>query len=61
MKHTFLQDDDCHWYLVPDDKVALFHMLQDYAQADDYAAFNNTFEQYRCEHPSCYSVEIERN
>jgi len=59
MKKVFLQDDDCHWYLVPVDKAGVFNTLQDQGEEDGYAAFNNSFEEYRCDHPSFYSVGVD--
>lgn len=55
---VFLQDDDCHWYLIPAEMRMLFRQLEDNGEADGYAYFNDKFEEYRINHPSEYVVEI---
>lgn len=53
MKKVFLQDDDGHWYLVPSDQVDKFLLCFSNSNFDD------SFQKYSCNHPSCYEVEIE--
>jgi len=54
----FLRDDDCHNYLVPVDKEALFEQLL-YPEVDDHnVAFNNTFGGNRCMSPGRYVANI---
>lgn len=55
---VFLQDDDCHWYLIPTEMRMLFWQLEDNGEIDGYASFNGKFEEYRINHPSEYVVEI---
>ena len=56
MKCKFVQDDDCHWYMIPADMETLFHQMLENGEADYWCEFNNKWEDYRCDHPSCYTV-----
>lgn len=58
MKKRFIQDQDCHWYLIPVELTSLFYQLEENGESDGYSSFNNKFENYRCEYPSNYIVEI---
>lgn len=57
MKIKFIQDQECHWYAVPEEKADLFYALEETGEADDWCDFCNEFEQYRIDHPSNYIVE----
>lgn len=57
MKYKFVQDDDCHWYLIPEELHTLFLQMEENGEADWWCEFNNKFEQYCCDHPSNYLVE----
>lgn len=59
MKGSFIQDQDCHWYFIPEDKKSLFYQMEENGEFDYFCEFNNTFEEYRCEYPSNYVVEME--
>lgn len=43
-----LQDNDGHWYVVPNEKASQFHsMLRDAEERDDYEGFEDTYGDYR--------------
>ena len=53
----FIQDDDCHWYLIPTSTYLIFRQLE---EADEYDAFIEKFDEYRCDHPTSYTFENVR-
>ena len=54
VRYRFITDDDCHWYLIPVGLEVLFYRLLE-SDEDDYAEFNNTFDEYRCDSPSNFT------
>lgn len=60
-RKMFIQDDDCHWYLIPISLLSLFCQMEGNGEADYYASFNNKFEEYRCDHPTSYTFENVRS
>lgn len=57
MKFRFVKDDSCHWYLIPEELRTMFIQMLDQGEADYWCEFNNKFEEYRCDHPSNFTVE----
>ena len=57
-RKMFIQDDDCHWYLIPTSTYPMFRQLE---EADEYVAFIDKFEEYRCDHPTSYTFENVRS
>lgn len=57
-RKMFIQDDDCHWYLIPTSTYSLFRQLE---EADEYDAFIGKFEEYRCDHPTSYTFDNVRS
>lgn len=56
MKYRFIQDEDCHWYLIPADKVDDFNRWVECGPYwDGYEG--EWFEDYSCDYPSSYSIE----
>ncbi len=54
----FVQDNDCHWYLIPEHRMSEFEGWV--AQAEDGSEDPDLFEGDRLsEHPSAYVVTIE--
>lgn len=51
VRYKFRQDDDCHWYLIPEGLSALFVQMEENGEADCYASFNDRFGEYRCDSP----------
>ena len=54
----FIQDDDCLWYLIPTSTYPIFRQLE---EVDEYVAFIDKFEEYRCDHPTSYTFENVRS
>ncbi len=47
IKVKAVQDDNSHWYLVPNEKVDEFYELLDLAnKEDDYEEFDDQFAEY---------------
>lgn len=43
-----VQDDDCHWYVIPAWMENEFHMLEELGfEEDDHSEFEATFSKYR--------------
>lgn len=42
-----IQDDDCHWYVIPADMAQTFYELLEAGEQDEYVKFNDTFGEYR--------------
>ena len=60
-RKMFIQDDECHWYLIPTTLYILFRQMEENGEADYYASFNNKFEEYRCDHPTSYTFDNVRS
>lgn len=58
MNIKFLQDQDCHWYAVPENMVNTFKRLDEEGVEDYWVEFCDTFDEYRIDHPSEYLVKI---
>lgn len=56
-RFKFKQDQDCHWYLIPEELSSLFTQLEENGEADCFAEFDNKFDKYRCDHPSNFTFE----
>lgn len=42
-----VQDGDCHWFVIPADRIEEFHrLLYDGELKDDYSEFEDQFGQY---------------
>lgn len=61
MRQMFIQDDNCHWYLLPTDLYPLFIQMEENGEADYFASFNSKFEQYRCDYPGSYTFDSVRS
>lgn len=57
IRYKFIQDQDCHWYLIPDELTSLFIQMEESGEADWYAEFNKKFQKYGCDHPSNFTFE----
>lgn len=55
-KFRFIQDDSCHWYLIPLNRTREFDDLMAGGEETE-AEFNNKFSEFRSMHPSQYFVE----
>ena len=55
VRYKFTQDQDCHWYLIPEGLSALFIQMEENGEADCYAEFCNRFEEYRCDYPGNFT------
>ena len=51
----FIQDDDCHWYLIPISLLSLFCQMEEHGEAGYYASFNTQPEEYRCDYPGNFT------
>lgn len=58
-RFCLLQDDDCHWYLVPVELKPKFQSMADNARVqEDFERFDDEFGKFRCGGgPSNYSFE----
>jgi hypothetical protein len=61
-RYVFCQDQDSHWYMVPETRARDFREVCANAYAnDDFEAFSESFEHFRCDSPFAYSfAEPER-
>ena len=61
-RYVFCQDQDSHWYMVPEVHAARFRDMCEHAYAnEDFEDFYDAFESMRCASPTSYSfVEPER-
>lgn len=57
MRYKFVQDQDCHWYMIPSKLHPLFVQLEENGEADWYTAFDSKFDEYRIDSPSNYTFE----
>lgn len=55
VRYKFMQDQDCHWYLIPEGLSALFIQMEESGESDCYAEFCNRFDEYRCNYPGEYT------
>lgn len=57
----FVQDDDCHWYLIPSKEYSKFVVMSEDSSSGvcTDVEFINAWDEYRCEHPSRYIVEVK--
>lgn len=53
----FVNDDDGHYFLIPDSLHPLFIQMLDQGEADYWTEFNNKFDEYAIDHPSNYTFE----
>lgn len=57
MKYTFVNDDDCHCYLIPVDMKLQFWEDLEHGEEDYWCDFNNKYGQYRVDSPYHYTFE----
>ena len=56
VKYRFVQDDDCHWYLIMADDYELFCIwVKDSPYWDEYKG--PCFDENRCDSPECYTFD----
>jgi hypothetical protein len=67
MLGKFRKDDDGHWYFIPQERLEEFDAtMRDIEEADSYSDdwyeyvdfFISRFDDYRCEPPQSYLVEL---
>ena len=56
-RYKFVRDDDCHWYLIPEELDSKFYWSLKEGSDDCYAEFCSTFDEYRIDSPCDYSFE----
>jgi len=57
MRYKFARDDDGHWYLIPVYQAEMFYKILHEGEDDCWCEFNNSFGEYRCDHPTDYTFE----
>jgi len=57
----FVQDDDCHWYLIPAEDYGMFVVMSENCNSGVCTdiEFIDKWDQYRCNHPTCYEVIVK--
>lgn len=45
-RFCMIQDNDCHWYVIPVNLCGKFQRLLDDGDKDEYAKFNETFGEF---------------
>lgn len=61
MKYIFIQDHDCHWYMIPQEFRTDFYVYVDNMEDDKYSESDINFDFYRINNPSDYCFENPRN
>lgn len=55
---VFIQDDACHWYLIPEDKIKEFNEWVEYHTSTlDIQYYGLDFYNYRCNDPAMYRIK----